>query len=96
MERMMSQKVVIKVPEKLLQYGYDQNRIQQRVLEWLVLSLFTDGMISSGKAAHLPGISRIEFLDLLYRRGIAYLNFNAKELAEEFDAVERMDLEPDE
>ena len=56
--------------------------------EWLVLSLFTEGHISSGKAAHLLNISRVDFLDLLSARGIAYINYSPEELAEEFAAVE--------
>jgi len=66
----------------------DQNEIQRRVKEWLVLSLFTEGHISSGKAAHLLNISRVDFLDLLSARGIAYINYSPEELAEEFAAVE--------
>ncbi|HEX9652644.1 MAG TPA: UPF0175 family protein [bacterium] len=71
-----------------MQFGLDQNEIQRRVKEWLVLSLFTEGHISSGKAAHLLNISRVDFLDLLSARGIAYINYSPEELAEEFAAVE--------
>ena len=59
-----------------------------------VLSLFTEGRISSGKAARLLGVSRIEFLDLLRRRGIAYVDMTSEELAEEFAAVRSMQVEP--
>ncbi len=74
----------VRVPTPLLQYGFDQKEIQRRVTEWLVLSLFTDEHISSGKAARLLDITRVEFLQLLHKRGIAYLNYSADELAEEF------------
>jgi len=80
----------IRVPTHLLQFGFDQNEIQRRITEWLVLSLFTDGHISSGKAARLLGLSRIEFLTLLRARGIAYINYTPDELAEEFAAVEAL------
>ncbi len=84
----------VKLPPDLLRFGYDQARIQRSVKEWLVLSLFTDDLISSGKAAKLLGISRVEFLALLRKRGIAYLNYSSQELEEEFAAVEEM--KPDE
>jgi predicted HTH domain antitoxin len=47
-----------------------------------------EGRISSVKAARLLNISRVEFLNLLRARGIAYVNFTPDELAEELAAVE--------
>ena len=82
----------VRVPAPLLQFGLDQNEIQRRVIEWLVLSLFTEGHISSGKAARLLNIARIEFLALLRARGIAYINYTPDELAEEFDAVKTLEV----
>jgi predicted HTH domain antitoxin len=78
----------VRVPAPLLRFGFDQNEIQRRLTEWLVLSLFTEGHISSGKAARLLNLSRIEFLALLRARGIAYINYTPDELAEELAAVE--------
>lgn len=83
----------VRVPIPLVRLGFDQNEIQQRLVEWLVLSLFTEGRISSGKAAHLLNISRIEFLALLRARGIAYLNYTPDELAEEFAAVKTLETQ---
>lgn len=83
----------VRIPASLLQFGLDQNQIQQRINEWLVLSLFTEGHISSGKAARLLNTSRINFIDLLRARGIAYINFTPDELAEEFRAVKELDCE---
>ena len=84
----------VRVPAPLLQFGIDQNEIQRRITEWLVLSLFTEGRISSGKAARLLNISRVEFLALLRARGVAYINYTPDELAEEFAAVEKLEVKP--
>lgn len=84
----------IHVPVPLLRLGFDQNEIQRRITEWLVLSLFTEGRISSGKAARLLNMSRIEFLALLRARGIAYINYTPDELADEFAAVEALEVKP--
>lgn len=81
----------VHVPSTLLQFGFDQHEIQRRITEWLVLSLFTEGHISSGKAARFLNISRVEFLALLRARGIAYINYSSDELAEEFAAVEKLE-----
>ena len=84
----------VRVPTPLLQYGLDQQQVQNRLTEWLVISLFTEGHISSGKAAKLLNMSRVDFIDLLHARGIAYLNYSPEELAEEFASVERLGVEP--
>jgi predicted HTH domain antitoxin len=82
----------IKVPTNLLQLGLDRNEVQRRIIEWLVLSLFAEGHISSGKAARLLNMTRVEFLALLHTRGIAYINCTADELEEEFEAVQALEV----
>ncbi|MCC6297665.1 MAG: UPF0175 family protein [Anaerolineales bacterium] len=77
----------VHVPNSLKQYGFTSKEIQRRFVEWLILSLFTEGRISSGKAAKLLDISRIEFLDLLKARGIAFINYAPEELDEEIKSA---------
>ncbi len=84
--------IQVRIPTPLLQFGLDQDEIQRRINEWLVLSLFSEGRISSGKAARLLGITRVQFLALLQARGLAYINFTPDELAEEFAAVEKLQV----
>lgn len=83
----------IRLPTPLLNFGIGKIEVQRRATEWLVLSLFTEERISSGKAASLLNITRSEFLDLLRQRGIAYLDFSDEELAEEFAAVETLKIQ---
>ena len=52
--------VEVHIPGELLQFGIHPQAIQQHLVEWLVLSLFKDERVSSGKAAKLLGISRLE------------------------------------
>jgi predicted HTH domain antitoxin len=85
----------VRVPASLLEFGLDQAEVERRVTEWLVLSLFTEGRNSSGKAAKLVNISRVQFLALLRKHGIAYINYTPEELAEEFAAVEALEVKPD-
>lgn len=82
----------VQVPAELMGFGLSQADVQRHVAEWLVLSLFTEGRISSGKAARLLAVSRIEFLDLLRQHGIAYVDMTDEELAEEFAAVRSMPI----
>ena len=82
----------VKIPSELVRLGYNQEDVQRQVREWLVLSLFTEGRISSGKAARLLGISRVDFLALLRKRGIAYINYSPHELEEEFEAARTLEV----
>ena len=91
--RMLEATFEVRVPMPLIRLGFDQNEIQHRLTEWLVLSLFTESRISSGKAARLLNISRVEFLALLQARGIAYVNYTPEELAEEFAAVDALEVQ---
>jgi len=92
----MSETIVeVRVPTLLLQLGLDRDEVQRRVTEWLVLSLFTEERISSGKAARLLNISRTDFLTLLRKRGIAYIDYSEDELADEFAAVDKLSIETD-
>jgi len=80
----------VQIPSNLLKLGINQNDIQNRVSEWLIFSLFSEGKISSGKAGKLLGISRLEFIQLLKTRGIAFINYSEDEIKEEFEAVKKL------
>jgi predicted HTH domain antitoxin len=87
---MQTTTVEITLSEDLLSLGLDKEKVQEEVEKWLVLSLFREGRISSGKAGRLLGIGRRGFLDLLDREGIAYLDYSVEELEEEFRAVREL------
>jgi predicted HTH domain antitoxin len=84
----------VRLPTSLLRLGLGKEEVQGRITEWLVLSLFLENRISSGKAARLLKISRVAFLDLLRARGIAYVDYVPDELAEEFEAVRSLHITP--
>ncbi len=80
----------VRVPSNLLNLGLTQEEIQRRISEWLVFSLFSEGKISSGKAGKLLGLSRLEFIELLKTRGIAFINYTEEELKEEIEASKKL------
>lgn len=84
--------VQIRIPTSLFEFGLNQDHIQTHVTEWLVLSLFTEGHVSSGKAAKLLNMTRIQFLVFLRQKGIAYLDYSPEELAEEFETIQNLEL----
>ena len=80
----------VHVPSNLLNLGLSQEDIQRRISEWLVFSLFSEEKISSGKAGKLLGLSRLEFIQLLKTRGIAFINYTEDEIKEEFEAIKKL------
>ena len=80
----------VQIPSSLLKLGISQEEIQHRISEWLVFSLFSEGKISSGKAGKLLGITRLEFIQLLRTRGIAFINYSEDEIKEELEAVKKL------
>jgi predicted HTH domain antitoxin len=69
--------------------GFSEEEICRELPVLLVLRRFRQGMISSGKAAHVLGLPRREFLDLLAREGIPLYDPSDQELAGEWKTVER-------
>lgn len=80
----------VQIPNDLLKLGISPDEIQNRISEWLVFSLFSEGKISSGKAGKLLGISRLDFIQLLKTRGIAFVNYSQEEIKEELEAVKKL------
>lgn len=56
--------------------------------EATVLELYRVGEITSGRAAHDLGMSRVEFLDLANRHQIPTIQINPDELDEKFGSLE--------
>ena len=58
---------------------------QESVRELIVLELYREGLISSGKAAELMGSDRVEFIKHAGRQGIPYFQLSREELRQELD-----------
>lgn len=59
--------------------------VKQAARELIVLELYRQGEVSSGKAAELLGQERGEFIRYASARGIAYLQLSAEELRREVE-----------
>jgi predicted HTH domain antitoxin len=62
--------VQIEYPDDVLA-GIDEEHLQTLAREAVFVRLYEQGLLSSGRAAHLLGMSRWEFLDLLGRYGVS-------------------------
>lgn len=60
--------------------------IEQHIRLMAALKMFELGKISSGKAAELAGISRVEFLETCGRYRVSIFNYSEEELEAELHA----------
>ncbi len=80
--------VEVAFPQELLvALNIPVDQVGQKTIEWIVLELYREGVISSGKAAELLGMTKGYFIDFLHQRNIPYLNWSDDELAREVDVA---------
>ena len=73
--------VQVTLPRSLLyESGLSQQEASDALLRAFVLSLYRRDRISSGKAARLLGVHRLEFIRLLAEESIPYLDYTLDEL----------------
>jgi predicted HTH domain antitoxin len=83
--------VKIEIAEPLAALLHQTNQpVQQAVKEMIVLELYRRGTISSGKAAELLGMERIDFIRHASRLGIPYIDMTEDEWAAERAASESL------
>jgi predicted HTH domain antitoxin len=63
----------IEYPDEVLA-GIDENSLKALAREALYIRLYEQGLLSSGRAAQLLGITRWDFLDLLGKYGVSYFD----------------------
>jgi predicted HTH domain antitoxin len=82
------------MPQALLvETGLSTETAGEALLRAFVLSLFRQDRISSGKAARLLGVHRLEFVRLLAEEKIPYLDYTPEELEAEMDTLEQWPTE---
>jgi predicted HTH domain antitoxin len=80
--------ITIEVPEYALEmFGGDDARFGREMYETAVVKWYDEGRISSGRGAELLGVSRAEFLDLLFRHKVSPFQYTPEELANELKGV---------
>lgn len=60
-----------------------KEEIEQHIRLMAALKMFELGKVSSGKAAELAGMSRVEFLETCSRYRVSVFNYPAEEIEEE-------------
>jgi predicted HTH domain antitoxin len=67
-----------------------QRPAKQAVRELIVLELYRQGEVSSGRAAHLLGMEREQFIRYASKQGIPYFQLEGDELHRELDAIKKL------
>jgi predicted HTH domain antitoxin len=84
----MTKPITIEVPEEALEmFGGDDARFGRQMYETAIVKWYDERLISSGRGAELLGISRAEFLDLLFRHKVSPFQYTPEELANELKGV---------
>jgi predicted HTH domain antitoxin len=87
---MESLKVQLELPRDLLgALDVPEAELEPQLRQRIVLELFRQNRISSGKAAELLGISKTAFIRLLARHKIPYFTDTPEELDAQVTAVKR-------
>jgi predicted HTH domain antitoxin len=82
-------KIEIELPQNLLAaLDIPESELGRQAREWVLLELFQEGKISSGKAAEILGLSKAQFLDVLNERNLPYLDADSADLEREVAAAE--------
>jgi predicted HTH domain antitoxin len=64
--------------------------VKQAARELIVLELYRQGELSSGKAAQLLGLEREDFIRHASAQGIPYFQLRGEELRQELDASKKL------
>jgi predicted HTH domain antitoxin len=64
--------------------------VKQAARELIVLELYRQGEVSSGKAAELLGLGREQFIRQASERGIPYFQLDGEDLQRELDASKKL------
>lgn len=80
----MTKPITLEVSEDAVRlFGGDETRFARELVEAAVVQWYDEGRVSSGKGAEILGMSRAEFLDLLFRHKVSPFQYSPADLAAE-------------
>ena len=81
---MKTEELTIKYPRGFEQAVHlSKEEMEQHIRLMAALKMFELGKVSSGKAAELAGMSRVEFIETCGRYRVSAFNYTAEELEKE-------------
>ena len=64
--------------------------MKKNVRETFAISLFSDGVLSFGKAAELAGVNKWKFMDLLREKKITFYEPTEDEILDEYKLISKV------
>ena len=81
----------IELDAELVGLLHQMNRpVEQTARELIVLELYRQSLISSGKAAELLAMPRVVFIQYASKLGIPYFDMSREELEDELDRLRKI------
>jgi predicted HTH domain antitoxin len=88
---MKTETVSFEVPEDLLaSLKLGAAALQHDIRLLAAIAYFQDKRLSLGKAAQLAGLNRLEFLDVLARRGFTVFDYDESVLVSELAGIQQL------
>lgn len=82
----------MELPEGLVDKTFEAELLKE-FKEETALRLFKEGKVSSGFAARLMEVSRLEFLSLLQKKGIPFVDYTLEDFRNDRDAMRAFEQE---
>ena len=87
---MTAVKVEFMLPAEVVsKLGDDKKSVSQELKKAGVIDLFRKGRISSGKAAEVLGMTKLNFLDMLSYEKVPYYNKSSEQLEKEYKTARK-------
>ena len=67
--------------------GYTKAKLEKSARLTLAISLFSDGVLSFGKAAELAGVNKWKFMDVLREKKITFYELTKEEILDEYKLI---------
>jgi len=71
--------------------GLHGDRLEQEMKKATAIDLFRRGLLSTGKAAELAGISLADFMDLLMAHDVPVVEYTIEDYEKDMKALERLE-----
>ena len=83
--------VTVQLDDEVIALLHAENQpVQRTVREWMILELYRRGTLSSGKAAQLLAMARVDFINYASRLGLPYFDMTEDEWNAEREYVDRL------
>jgi len=83
--------LTIEFPDYLLfQMGSSTEKLREEINRMLAINMFREGFMTTGQAAELCGMHRVEFMYYLSRKNIPVVDWDIEDIEKELSIVDKI------